>query len=253
MYMNALLIDDEQNNIDNLSFLLEKHCRPVHILGSAKSAEIARTKIEALQPDILFLDIQMPEEDGFSLLKSLPPSQLETLDVIFVTAFDHYGIKAIKFSALDYLLKPIDVNELRNAVQKAQIRLQTKQRNRLLENLLEVVDRNADKKTHRIALPSLHENRLVNIQDIICCESSNNYTHFFLANGEKILVSKPIYEYDALLADYGFLRCHRSHLVNSRHVQALLHEDSGYLRLSNGEKIPISRLKKEEVKNKLGI
>jgi len=179
------------------------------------------------------------------MLRSLPDPQF---DIIFVTAYDQYGIQAVKFSALDYLLKPIDVNELTLAVDKALLRKEHKNKNGQLENLLQLIRHQQDREEHRIALPGAKETRFVQPAQIIRCEASNNYTTFYLANAEKWVVSKPIYEYEELLQTYGFLRIHQSHLVNRKFIKSWVKEDGGYLLLENGTPIPVSRQKKELIR-----
>ena len=247
--ISAVIIDDEKNNIRNLELLLEQHCPQVRVTGKAISAAEGIKLIGKEQPDIVFLDIQMPGENGFDMLKQISDRSFE---LIFVTAYDQYGIQAIKFSALDYLLKPVKMEELKTAVQKASDRASEKKQNRKLENLLELMTSNQGKDQHRLAIPFLKETRFVPTTEIIRLESSNNYTTFFINGGEKILVSKPIYEYDELLNPYGFLRCHQSHLVNRRYVKSLLRQDNGYLLLVDNTRIPVSRTKKDIVRTQLG-
>lgn len=244
MAVRAVLVDDEQNNIDNLLHLLQKHCRDVDVVATASSADEAESVINAQNPDLLFLDVQMPGRSGFDLLKALPQSSFE---IIFVTAYDHYGIQAVKFSAIDYLLKPINVDELKAAVEKAVIKIGGQRQNRRLENLLHLLQQGRQRDEHRIALPTQKETRFVKTAEIVRCESSNNYTTFYFAGGEKLLVAKPIFEYEELLADYGFIRCHQSHLINRRYVKSWVKEDGGYLLLENGAQVPVSRQRREKV------
>ncbi|MGC4038148.1 MAG: LytTR family DNA-binding domain-containing protein [Chitinophagaceae bacterium] len=246
--IRAIIVDDEQNNIDNLGKLLEKYCHEVTVISTATNADDGKKIIVELKPDLLFLDIQMPEKNGFDLLQSLPRHSFE---VIFVTAFDRYGIQAVKFSAIDYLLKPINIDELKQAVTKAIEKIQQKKQNLQLENLLQLLQANRHKEDHRIALPGMKETRFAKTTAIIRCESSNNYTTFYLTDDEKLVVSKPIYEYEELLNDYGFLRCHQSHLVNKKFIRSIVKEDGGYLLLEDGSQIPISKQKKEYVKEQL--
>ncbi|MEJ0105264.1 MAG: LytTR family DNA-binding domain-containing protein [Bacteroidota bacterium] len=243
--INAIIIDDEQNNIDNLQKLLQKYCPEVTIAATALNADRGKQIILQQTPDLVFLDIQMPGKNGFDLLKSLNTYSFE---IIFVTAFDKYGIQAVKFAAIDYLLKPIDIEELKSAVNKAIEKIHQRKQNHQLENLLRLLRQNQQRDEHRIALPAAKEIRFVKTQDIIRCESSNNYTTFFLLNGEKLIVSKPIYEYEELLSDYGFIRCHQSHLVNKKFIKSWVKEDGGYLLLEDNSQLPISRQKKEEIK-----
>ncbi|MCH5716126.1 LytR/AlgR family response regulator transcription factor [Niabella hibiscisoli] len=186
----------------------------------------------------------MPGKTGFEMLKELTDYSFE---IILITAYDQYGIQAIKFSAIDYLLKPVNIEELKAAVQKAENRVKGKMQNYELENLLQLIKNREQKSTHKLALPTLKETRFVNPREIIRCESSNAYTSFFFSSGEKIIVSRPIYEYEELLAAFDFIRCHQSHLVNKEHIKSWVKEDGGYLILDNGDEIPISRSKKENV------
>lgn len=248
MFISAIIVDDEKNNIDNLSILLKDLFPELKIVGEATNADDAEKLILQHKPDIVFLDIQMPGKSGFDLLTSLAEHQFQ---LIFVTAFDQFGIQAVKFSAIDYLLKPVNAEELRKAVQKAISRSMEKKQNKQLENLLDVLQNQQLKDTHRIALPSAKEIRFIKTNEIIRCESSNNYTTFFILNGESIVTSKPIFEYEEILQGYGFIRCHQTHLVNKRYIKSLVKQDGGYLLLENGDKIPISRLKRESVKKEL--
>lgn len=246
--IKALIIDDEKNNIEHMVRLLEQQHLPVTIVGTATNADDGIKAIIETQPDLLFLDIQMPLKDGFDVLKALPHHHFE---VIFVTAFDQYGIQAVKFSAIDYLLKPINPEELKEALSKVEAKLSKKKENLQLENLMELIRDKDAKKDHKLALASTKEIQFVNTSDIIRCESSNVYTQFFLADGKNIMVSKPIFEYEELLANYDFIRCHQSHLVNKKYIKSLVKEDSGYLLLTDQSRIPISRSKKKMVLNAL--
>jgi len=242
--IRAVIIDDEKNNIETIVSLLKQHELPVAVVGSATNADEGINVITASNPDLLFLDIQMPGKNGFEVLKALPHHQFE---VVFVTAFDQYGIQAVKFSAIDYLLKPIDPEELKASVSKVEAKLNKKKANLQLENLMEFIKDKDAKKEHKLALASTKEIRFVHTGDIIRCESSNTYTEFLLSDGKSIIVSKPIFEYEELLSSYDFIRCHQSHLVNIKYIKSLLKEDSGYLLMDDNTRIPISRNKKENV------
>ncbi|MEO6893885.1 MAG: LytTR family DNA-binding domain-containing protein [Ginsengibacter sp.] len=241
--ISAIIIDDEQNNIYNLESLLQKHCDEVEILETAINAKEGRRIISHNNPDIVFLDIQMPGENGFELLQSISQYSFE---VIFVTAFDQYGIKAVKFAAIDYLLKPINVEELKIAVKKVIDKKEKVNQNFQVENLMQLLKGNHIE--HRIALSSAHEIRYVKPAEIIRCESSNNYTTFHFVSGEKLLISKPIYFYEDLLQDYHFIRCHQSHLVNKKFIISFIKVDSGYLLLKDETRLPVSKSKKEKIK-----
>ncbi|MGZ8545110.1 MAG: LytR/AlgR family response regulator transcription factor [Flavisolibacter sp.] len=237
--IGAVIIDDEANNIDNLEALLAKHCPQVQVRGRSLNAEEGEKLIRELQPELVFLDIQMPGRNGFDLLRSLPHHRFS---VIFVTAYDQYGIQAVKFSAVDYLLKPVDVEELKNAVKKAI----EKNQQQNLQNLIQVLEH--QKSTHRLALASAKETRFIETGKIVRCESSNNYTTFYLDNSEKIITSRPIFEYDEMLQAYGFFRCHQSHLINKKFIRSWVKEDGGYLLMEDNSQVPVSRNKKDALK-----
>lgn len=241
MKVTAVIIDDERNNVDNIAALLGVYCPQVQVAGTALDAPSGREIILRLQPQLVFLDIQMPGESGFDMLRSLNRYNFE---VIFITAYDQYGIQAVKFAAVDYLLKPVNITELQLAVDKALAKLQYRNQNLQLENLVQLLQRQHQKDEHRIALPALKETRFVYTRDIIRCEASNNYTRFFLNDGEMLMVSRPIFEYEDILQDYGFIRCHQSHLVNKAFIKSWVRESGQFLLLQNGEEIPISRNKK---------
>ncbi|MGY4384125.1 two-component system LytT family response regulator [Pedobacter sp. UYP24] len=245
--MRAILIDDEISNLENLRTLLEKHCPQVTVMATAQNVSDAVHVIEKYLPHLVFLDIQMGKETGFEVLKLIPARNFE---VIFVTAYDQYGIQAVKFAALDYLLKPIDIDELISAVNKAENKLATHRQTAQLDFLLQQLKKPV---THlsKIALQMQTEIRYVALSEIVRCEADNTYTHFFLSNDEKLLVSKSLKEYADLLRPNGFLRTHQSHLVNPKYVKSWLKEDGGVLLLMSGEKIPISKPNKEAVKQAL--
>lgn len=247
MVINSIIIDDELNNIENFQYLIERYFPDIKVLASSMNADDAIEKINQLKPDLVFLDIQMPGKSGFEVLKAF---QKVFFEVIFITAYDKYGIEAIKFSALDYLLKPVIIDELKVAVEKAKTRISEKKQNLKIENLLEFI-RNDRKEHPKIALPALTEIIYVNTNEIIHCEADNNYTMFFLESGEKILVCKSLKEYSDMLKPFGFIRTHQSHLVNIQFVRSFLKEDGGKLLLRNQLKIPISRQNRNDVKKAL--
>jgi two-component system LytT family response regulator len=151
------------------------------------------------------------------------------------------------------LLKPIKIDELKDAVKKAVDLVALKKNNLRLENLIELLEKNRQMESHRIALSSSKETRFIATDQIIRCVSSNNYTTFYIADGEELLVSKPIYEYEELLKDYGFIRCHQSHLVNKKYIKSIVKEDGGYLLMTDRSQIPVSRQKREYIKETLKL
>lgn len=245
--MNCIIIDDEYHNIENLQNLLAAWCPQVKVLATASTVDEAKVLIATHRPNLLLLDIQLHDESGFDLLKAL-----ETIDfeVIFVTAYDQYGIQAVKFSALDYLLKPILIPELQQAIAKAEAKIASKQQNLNLENLLNYIQK-TQKDDPKIALPTLQETRYVKVNEIVRCEAANNYTNFILQNGTEILVCKTLKEFVELLKPYQFHRPHQSHLVNFNFVKSLLKEDGGTLLLEDQSKVPISRQNLESIKKAL--
>lgn len=245
--MKAILIDDEISNLENLRTLLEKHCPQVTIMATAQNVSDGVEAIEQYLPDLVFLDIQMGDQTGFDVLKQLLTRNFE---VIFVTAYDQYGIQAVKFAALDYLLKPIDIQELKEAVNKAQQKLAKQIPASQLDFLLQQLKK-TETNVAKIALQMQSEIRYVTLSEIIRCEADNTYTRFHLSSDEKILVSKSLKEYADLLRPNGFLRTHQSHLVNPKYVKSWLKEDGGILLLISGEKIPISKPNKDTVKQAL--
>jgi two-component system LytT family response regulator len=242
--MRAILVDDETGNLENLQVLLTKYCPEIKVVARASHVDDAFDKITLHLPDLLFLDIQMGERTGFDLLNKIDKKSFE---VIFVTAFDHYGIQAVKFAALDYLLKPVDPDELQLAVNKAAERINNKFNGEQLNFLLSQIKRN-DPLTTKIALPQLQEIRYVLVGDIIRCIADGTYTLFVLNNGDRILVSKSLKEYADMLKPHGFIRVHQSHLINPLFVRSYLKEDGGSLLMHNGDKIPVSKPNREMVK-----
>jgi len=247
MSIRSIIIDDEPNNIENLALLLNQHCTEVVVAGTAMNADDGISLLKIHQPDLIFLDIQMSGKSGFDMLRSFIDINFE---IIFITAYDQYGIQAIKFSALDYLLKPININELKAAVEKARLKIATKQKNTNIENLLQYI-KAGNKEIPKIALPTLQEIMYVRVDDIVHCEASNNYTLFYLQSGERILVCKTLKEFSELLTPHNFIRTHQSHLVNQHFIKSFLKEDGGTLLLTDQTKIPISRQNREMVKSRL--
>jgi two-component system LytT family response regulator len=246
--MRSIIIDDEPGNIDTLRDLLKNNCPNIEVVGSALNAGEALALINQLKPDLIFLDIQMPGQSGFDLLRQFSRYDFE---IIFVTAYDQYGIQAIKFSAIDYLLKPVQIEDLKSAIEKVQKKLDQKKDNLLLANLLDYLKDKENKDKHKLALATSKETIFVSPDKIVRCESSNAYTVFFFDDRKKLTVSRPIYEFEELLADYGFIRCHQSHLVNKNSITSWRKEDGGHLLLQDGSTIPVSRSKRDIVFEKL--
>lgn len=246
--MRVILVDDEIANLENLKVLLTKNCPDLKVIALANTIDDALTKINLHHPDLLFLDIQIGKTTGFDLLNLLDERPFE---VIFVTAYDNYGIQAVKFAALDYLLKPVDPTELSLAVLKAEQRIKSKINGQQLNFLLNQI-KHLEPNVLKIALPQQSEIRYVSVDEIVRCVADNTYTFFNLSSGEKILISKPLKEYSDLLKPQGFVRAHQSHLVNPKFVKSWLKEDGGTLLMNDGSKIPVSKPNREMVKAVLG-
>lgn len=241
----AVVIDDEQNAIDVLRLLLQEHCPQVAVCGCTTSSEDGITLIKKELPHIVFLDIEMPKLNGFQLLEQVHDIYFH---LIFTTAYDQYALKAFKFSALDYLLKPIMPDELKNAVARLE------PGGRQYSDKLKVLEQNlkatrGDKPPERMVLPHAKGCLFQKVDDIIYCEAYNTYTKFFIEGKPPIMVSKPLGEIDELLADAGFYRTHRQFLVNLKKITEFIRTDGGFIIMTNGEQIPISRNKRQEFIN----
>lgn len=244
--INAIIIDDEYHSCDALNMLLHKCCQHVNVAAICHSGVDAIEKISEITPDLIFLDIEMPYMNGFQMLE-----QISTVDfeIIFTTSYDQYAIKAFRYSALDYLLKPIDREELKKAVEKVSKKVNpsiTQQ----LEILLQRINQPAV-QVHRIALPTMQGLEFVRVESIIRCTSSNNYTEFFLKDKKKILVSRTLKEAEDILADHAFIRVHNSHIINVNSVTKYIRGEGGYLVMEDGSTVDVSRSRKEFLLEKL--
>lgn len=247
MKIDAVIIEDERNNLENLIGLLRDWCPGVQVKGTAGTVADAIALIREAAPALVFLDIQLQEGTGFDVLKAFDTTGFE---VIFITAYDQYGIQAIRFSALDYLLKPVDIRELQAAVDKARDKIMKQQKNDQLEHLLRTI-RLPVTDIPRLALPTLQETRYVRVDGIMRCEAANNYTVFHLRGDAPVMVAKTLKEYVGLLKGYDFHRVHQSHLINFRYVKSLLREDGGVLLLEDGTRVSVSRQYMDAVKQAL--
>ncbi len=239
--IKAIIIDDEKGSRDTLRGFVENYCREIQIIDEAESAEQGIEQIKKWQPDLIFLDIELPLGSGFDLLEACKHAQFE---VIFTTAHDQYALQAIKVCALDYLLKPINASDLISAVAKIRQRSISGTTQPQIGAFVENIS-NLNKQLSNIVLPTLDGFLVVKISDIIRCEADKNYTMFIFTNKEKILVSKTLKEFDELLHDMDFIRVHQSHLINVSHVQRYIKGSGGYVKMSDDSIIEVSRRKKE--------
>lgn len=248
--INAIIVDDEEFARSSLYFLLQENCEEIHISGIAKSVSEARILLENHAIDLIFLDIAMPGENGFELI---PHAQLKKAAIIFTTAYDQYALKAIKANALDYLLKPIDIEELKEAVDKAgkHIKLHKNEEGRAesLRNLKEnLTHRNG---IHKITLPHGQGYRLVDIDDITHIEADSNYSVFNLINLEKIAVSKVLKDYEEILPEDQFFRIHKSTIVNLKYIKEYHSKNGLQVVLNHGETINVSRRRASDFFDKI--
>ena len=225
-----------------LSNLVKDYCPQLSIMDTVESVSTAIQSIEKFHPEIVFLDVELRGETGFELLEKMMPIDFE---VIFTTAYEHYALKAIKFSAIDYVLKPIGIDELKDAVKKAEIKLENKSISENFDILLKNIKSN-NKKQHKIALSSSDGYIFTEVNDILYCKADGNYTHFFTKSNGKILVSKNIKEYESLLNEHNFFRIHRSFLVNLDEVKKYVRGEGGYVIMSDGSSLDVSKRRKEQ-------
>lgn len=236
--IRALIIDDEEQSRYTLADYLSKYCKKIELVGQGRSVAEGLEKIRTHKPDLIFLDVEMPDGTGFDLLENF---KTPFFDVIFVTAFNHYAVKAFRFSALDYLLKPVDLEILKEAVNKIRESKKSKYLPRQL-NLLKVSTNGFNK----IALPSGNGIIFVNIDEIIRCQSDRNYSIFFLKNGDRIMVSKTLKEYEEILSSLRFYRIHHSHLINMSYVKKYVRGEGGSVIMEDGYEVEVARRRKEK-------
>jgi two-component system LytT family response regulator len=244
--MKAIIIDDEQDCCEVLDTLLGRYCPEVSVVDVCTSAKDGLNAIRANTVDLVFLDIQMPHMTGFELLEKLYPFHFS---VIFTTSYDQYAIKAIRYSALDYLLKPVDKEELRAAVRKASERLPSSITQQL-EILAQKINR-PSQPVNRIALPTMEGLHIIPADTIISCTSNSNYTILSLKEGRKLTVSRTLKEIEEMLEEHPFLRVHHSYLVNLDEVRKYIKGEGGLLIMSDGSSIDVSRSKKEQLLKEL--
>jgi two-component system LytT family response regulator len=239
--MKAILIDDEKNALEILEWIIKKNCPDVEIIAMCDSPLDGLEKIRSTRPDLIFLDIEMPQLNGFDLLDRLGKHES---DVIFTTAYNQFAIKAFKACALDYLLKPIDPEDLKAAVQKAKDK-KSKVSVEQLDILLSYM-KPEKPKSKRIALTTTDHLIFIETEKIVYCESDSNYTIVFLSTGEKVIVSKTLKDVEEILEGSDFFRIHASYLINMKHVTKFTRGDGGYVVMSNNQHITVSRKKKDE-------
>ncbi len=246
--IKAVIVDDELGARESLSKMIEKNCKQLEIVAKADSAIAAYDAITSKKPDLVFLDIEMPNGNAFDLLEKFKEIDF---NIIFTTAYDHYAIKAIKFSAVDYILKPIDPEELVEAVKRFEKKQQEnpnvldKQFKTLLSNV------RPENKLKKVGIPDGDGLVFINLSDIVRCESDGNYTFFILTSGKKIIASRTLGEYEQMFTEDHFFRVHRSHLINLQHVKKYIKGEGGYVIMSDDSQVEVSRRNKNEFLEKL--
>lgn len=247
--IQAIIVDDELGARESLSKMVEKNCKNIQVVAKADCMLAAYEAITKHQPDLVFLDIEMPNGNAFDLLEKFDKIDF---DIIFTTAYDHYAIKGIKYSAIDYILKPIDPEELVLAVQRfeaksGQKNLLDKQFKALLSNI------KPENKLKKVGLPDGDGLIFINLSEIIRCDSDGNYTFFILTSGKKIIASRTLGEYEQMFSEDNFFRVHRSHLINLQHVKKYIKGEGGYVVLSDNSQVEVSRRNKVDFLERLSL
>jgi two-component system LytT family response regulator len=237
-----MLVDDEPRGLSSLRRLLELYCPEVKIVGECQDSRSAVEATAVLEPELVFMDIAMPDKNGFDLLNELSPVHFE---IIFVTAHNEYTIQAFKYSAVDYLLKPVEEDLLIEAVRRAAQRISNKASVHQVETFLYNLHNVQNPAEMKLCIPDMKGFRVVELSDVVYCESESSYTIFYLLNGQRITASKSIMEYELLLERSGFCRVHKSFLVNLHHIKEYIRGEGGSVVLTNDQAIEVSRRKKE--------
>jgi two-component system LytT family response regulator len=243
--VKVAIIEDEKTERENIHLIIESYFSDIIIVGEAVSVEEGETLIKSTNPDIVLMDIGLKDGDSFELL-----NQLDKIDfqIIWLTAYEEYAIRAFRISAVDYLLKPYKSNELVKALMKAREDLKEQV---YLKKLRALVNNSSGKTDKQIVLHTADSVHVVRIKDVIRCQSDNNYTTFYLENGQKILLSKPLKKYEDLLSDFDFYRVHQSHLINLHKVSQLNKGSNSRVLLNNEEAVPVAHSKMKELINSL--
>jgi two-component system LytT family response regulator len=244
--IRTIIVEDEQRSQATLIKLLEECCPSVHIVSVASNVAEAIAAIDEYKPEMVFLDIALPDGDGFNVLES---TSFENFEVVFVTAYDKYAIRAFEFSALHYLLKPINQLELQNAVQRFQKRKDVDDSK--FNEQLQILKENINNDQQKLMLPTFQGYDIISLEDVIRFEASHNYTECYLVNDQKIIISKPLINFENILSDLYFVRVHNKHLINLRHVKKYVKGQGGSLRMIDNSEINVSKSRKNEFLDKL--
>lgn len=239
--IKTVIIDDEHDAVNFINSIICEYCPGLEVTGKAYDVSEGVEVVKEVKPDLVFLDVEMPHGSGFDLLSHFPEKEF---DVIFITAFNHYAIKAIKYSAVDYILKPINVSEFIEAVNKV-MQKRTSSIFRGNENIKALLENLRTAVPSRLAIPTSEGMEYLNPKEIIRIEADRSYSWFYLTGDRKILVSKNLKEFQDLLSDRHFFRPHNSHLINLRYVKKYIRKEGGYIEMQDGSDIPVSRSRKD--------
>lgn len=249
--INAILIDDDKHLRKGMKGLLELYTSEIAIVGEAESVKTGIAAIERHNPQVVFLDIHLADGTGFDILDEILQRQGKIgAHIVFITAHEQYALKAFRFSALDFLLKPVDPDELQKTIAKIKKALQQQHSFAHIDLLLENIRKKVD-HFKRIALSTQDGIHLFDIQDIIRCESSDNYTKFYVRNHKPLLIAKTLKEYEELLGEHGFERIHQSHLINLAYLKSYIKNDGGYVIMADNTNLPIAQRKRERLQELL--
>ncbi|HEY2727013.1 MAG TPA: LytTR family DNA-binding domain-containing protein [Parafilimonas sp.] len=245
--IKAIIIDDEMHCIKRLEYMLADAKEMVELCGSFQSVDDGAAAIKEIKPDLVFLDVEINDETGFDLLKKLP---LINFEVIFTTAYDKYAVQAFKFSALDYLLKPVDEYDLMQAINKLHEKVSAKQTAKKFEALFYNLNTTIN-TSKKICVPVVNGIEFISINNILRCESDINYTTIFMLNKQKLTVAKTLKEFEELLSDYNFYRVHNSHLINLDYIKSYNKGKGGSVIMEDGSEVEVSARRKDEFLKKL--
>lgn len=249
--ISALLVDDDENLRNGMKGLLAMYAPEIKIVGEADNIVTGIESITKLKPQVVFLDIQLNDGTGFDILEQLAAKNGKTTShIVFITAHEQYAIKAFRFSALDFLLKPVDPDELKKVIEKINAVVGKNDDYAHIDLLLENIRKRVD-NFKRIALSNSDGIHLFEISDIIRCESEDNYTKFYIKNSKPILISKTLKEYEDLLTEHGFERIHQSHLINIAYLKSYIKKDGGYVVMADDSNLPISQRKRDRLQELL--
>ena len=241
--LRAVIVEDEQASRETLKSYLKKYCKDVQVTGEAESVNTGIEVIKKVRPDVVFLDVEMPYGNAFDLLEKVENRDFET---VFVTAYDHYAMKALNFSASYYILKPIDIDELVKAVEKIAAQKETEEHSLRTKILAENI-KIENKQLQKIILPLIDGFEVVKVKDILRCQAEDNFTQFFFTNSSKLLICRTLKFYEELLSDFDFVRVHKSHLINLQYVKRYKKGKGGQVIMSDDKAIDVSASKKQDL------